>query len=166
MFLLLERKHLRSRKKKKNVTAHQTLHLSKQRRAQRYTEALQLTFPTKQSGALPLVLDVSLHFVQLLSKHSAGLEIQHTLVAGAAGGRRISYWSRAESTCSVSLFAKPLRKSSPAKSENHASFFHFVSQEGATAQLGTGRQSFTRHNQNRFQTGHRCGSSKSFTVAL
>lgn len=83
-------------------------------------------------GALPLVLDVSLHFVQLLSKHSAGLEIQHTLVAGAAGGRRISYWSRAQSICSVSLFAKTLRKSSTAKNEKLI-IFHFVSQCNSTA---------------------------------
>lgn len=143
MFLLLARKHLQSQyagEKKKHVTARQTLHLPKQRRAQRCIEVLQLTFPTKLSGALPLVLDVSLHFVQLLSKHSAGLEIQHTLVAGAAGGRRISYWSRAElkppaeSHCLQNHSENPVQHS--VKITHH--FFHFVSQEDANVRFGMG----------------------------
>lgn len=37
---------------------------------------------------LPLILDVSFYFVQLLSKHPTGLEIQHALVSSAAGERR------------------------------------------------------------------------------
>ena len=33
---------------------------------------------------VPLVLDVSLHFVQLFAKHPTRLEIQHTLVSSTA----------------------------------------------------------------------------------